>query len=64
MSFYITRLPPGKAGGSDTWTEYEQEIELDELHNAGNTGISTEEIEEEFDDTGQVRPLDFFFPER
>lgn len=58
MGFYVTRLPPGRAEGSDTWNDYEQEsATVDELYD-----FETEEIEEEFDVDGNVRPLDFFFP--
>lgn len=53
--FYVTRYPPGRAVGADSWDTYvchstEQTFKIDEP-----------EIDQSMDEDGNPRPLNWFF---
>ena len=58
MSFYVTVLPPGRAEGADSWSDCLREQEMDETFE----GEAEEYMDEEYDELGNLRPLDYFFP--
>lgn len=60
MRFYITKVPPGNAEGSDSWNDYQEHATVDE--NEIIYGETVTDIDDEFDEDGLVRSLDYFFP--
>ncbi len=49
--FYVTVVPPGQAEGADSWNDY----------NDLPPPPYEEEIDQNFDEEGNPRPLDWFF---
>ncbi len=49
--FYVTKCPPGRAEGADDWGDY----------NTMQPPYEEEEIDPNFDEEGNPRPLDWFF---
>lgn len=56
--FYVTHLPPGKALGADRWNDYSNygDVTVDEHEG------TIDELDNEFDEGGHIRPLDYYFP--
>ncbi len=52
--FYLTRCPPGRAEGADSWGTYMN-------HGTLKTPEPEEEIDQGWDEDGNPRPLDYFF---
>lgn len=52
--FYVTKCPPGKAEGADSWGTYMS-------HGTERSFPDEPEIDQSMDEDGNPRPLDFFF---
>lgn len=54
-AFYVTTCPPGDAEGAGEWTVYSDYGSTAEAEEA-------EEFNDDSDEEGNIRPLDYFFP--